>query len=249
MRRAMVPSSSLEDGNETGPATLMRNLNPQQQQQQKHPRQQRDSCGKSTKQCLMPQLSPFLYLILSFACGYYVGTYNGRISQKTTTIKAVLDQKKRRRASQIIRLDNVPLTSTSHVDNAHGRSITKQQLIEPFVLAHNLAGISVTSLLPGQTVYRHVHESMQEFFYILDGQGLVQLDDNDMTEQEETTRGIPKNSRNTSVESSTLSWRSVSKGCLVYAAAREAHAFHVPENASQSMQMIFFGLTTTNNPT
>ena len=159
--------------------------------------------------------------------------------------------------SQVIHLNDLPLKSTSHVD-AQGRPITKQQLIDPFTLVDNLAGISVTSLLPGQSVTRHSHDSMHEFFYILDGQGLVQIDNDDIISNNNNSsssgndnaesNNASLSSSSSSSSSTSSSWRSISKGSLVYAAEQEAHAFHVPENASQPLQMIFFGLTTTNHP-
>src|SRR5210317_1140902 len=71
-------------------------------------------------------------------------------------------------------LESVPFRKTSHMDD-QGRPITKQQLIDPFVLPR-LAGISVATLLPGQRVSMHEHESMHEFFFILDGRGTFRVE-------------------------------------------------------------------------
>ena len=71
--------------------------------------------------------------------------------------------------SSIQDLKDVPVRSTSHQDD-HGSPITKQQLVEPFAVP-NVAGISVATILPGQRVDMHKHETMHEFFYVLEGQG------------------------------------------------------------------------------
>jgi quercetin dioxygenase-like cupin family protein len=71
--------------------------------------------------------------------------------------------------SSIQDLKDIPVSNTSHHDD-HGRPITKQQLVEPF-LVPLVAGISVATILPGQRVEMHNHETMHEFFYVLEGQG------------------------------------------------------------------------------
>jgi Cupin domain len=64
--------------------------------------------------------------------------------------------------STIVRLENVPLRSTSH-------GTTKQQLVEAFAVHPNLAGLSVATMTRRQIIERHVHPSMHEFFYVLQG--------------------------------------------------------------------------------
>jgi hypothetical protein len=186
-------------------------------------------------------------LIISFAFGYYAGGASGQHKSAAAIDCTIYVQQQERKSatsssSRVIRLQDVPLKSTSHVYGPQGRPIAKQQLVDPFTLVNNLAGISVTSLLPGQSVTRHAHDSMHEFFYILDGDGLVDISNSSSSGNNDAESNISASS-----SSSSSSWMSVSKGSLVYAAEREAHAFHVPENASQPMQMIFFGLTTNDH--
>lgn len=69
--------------------------------------------------------------------------------------------------SSIQDLEDVPISNTSHHDDL-GKPITKQQLLAPFVVP-NVAGISVATILPGQRVEMHSHETMHEFFYVLEG--------------------------------------------------------------------------------
>lgn len=49
----------------------------------------------------------------------------------------------------------------------------KQQLIEPFRVISNLAGISIATLQPNQTIEHHAHATMHEFFFVLQGQGEI----------------------------------------------------------------------------
>jgi hypothetical protein len=65
-------------------------------------------------------------------------------------------------------LSDTPVRNTVHIDD-DGRPITKQQLLEPFVLP-NLVGLSVATFLPGQTMMPpHEHESLHELFYVIEG--------------------------------------------------------------------------------
>ena len=66
-------------------------------------------------------------------------------------------------------LSETPIRNTSHVDDT-GRAITKQQLLEPFVLP-NLVGFSIATFLPGQTMMpAHEHETLYEIFYVIEGE-------------------------------------------------------------------------------
>ena len=68
---------------------------------------------------------------------------------------------------------SIPAQPTSHQD-ALGRPITKQPLVGN---VPSLNGCSLATLLPGQTIASHAHESMQEVFYIVRGSGWVALED------------------------------------------------------------------------
>ena len=74
----------------------------------------------------------------------------------------------------IHRLADTPIRNTSHKD-ANNRPITKQQLIEPFYVP-NVAGFSVATLQPDQRIDAHEHQSMHEFFYILEGKVTFTID-------------------------------------------------------------------------
>lgn len=68
----------------------------------------------------------------------------------------------------ITKLSVTPIRNTSHVDDK-GRPITKQQLLDAFVLP-NFVGFSVATFLPGQTMMPpHEHETLYEIFYVIEG--------------------------------------------------------------------------------
>ena len=76
-------------------------------------------------------------------------------------------------SSGVYRLSETPVRNTAHKDK-HGRPITKQQFLEPFAVP-TVAGFSVATLHPGQSVETHQHESMHEFFYIIEGTGFFYI--------------------------------------------------------------------------
>jgi quercetin dioxygenase-like cupin family protein len=84
-----------------------------------------------------------------------------------------------------VHLHDLPVRPTSHKDE-QGRSVMKQQLMEPFVVPR-VTGFSVATFQPNQQVFRHAHVNMHEFFYVLKGQGaIIQVNDEDHVVQEGT---------------------------------------------------------------
>jgi quercetin dioxygenase-like cupin family protein len=71
--------------------------------------------------------------------------------------------------SFIKHIQDVPIRNTAHIDQ-DGQPITKQQFLDPFLIP-NVAGFSVATIQPGQTVSLHSHKTMHEFFYVIDGSG------------------------------------------------------------------------------
>ena len=98
----------------------------------------------------------------------------------------------------------------------------KQQLIEPFEIP-NIAGFSVATLRPGQTVTEHVHESMIEAFFVLSGQGTISIN------QHET---------------------SISTGHFILVVPGERHSLWVDNVASgeSSQDMVFLVLGIAEGP-
>lgn len=112
-------------------------------------------------------------------------------------------------------LSEIEHRPTSHVDT-QGRPITKQQLLEPFVIP-NYAGFSVATFLPGQTLMPlHEHETMHEFFYVLKGEGLFQIDDQTYE---------------------------VKPGMFLHLAPKEKHGIWVPDDKTEPLKMAVSGVT------
>lgn len=106
------------------------------------------------------------------------------------------------------------MRKTSHVDD-QGRPITKQQMLEPFVVP-NFVGVSVATFLPGQTLMPvHEHETLHEFFYVLDGSGIIQVNGVD---------------------------HEVAPGSFLHMAPHEPHGFWVPEDAKKPLKMLVSGV-------
>lgn len=112
-------------------------------------------------------------------------------------------------------LDDTPSRPTSHVDQ-HGNAIMKQQLLDAFVVP-NFVGYSVATFAAGQEMMPpHEHENLHEFFYVLDGRGLITIDG---TEHE------------------------MKPGSFYHLAPHERHGIQVPSDASQDMKLAVFGVT------
>lgn len=111
--------------------------------------------------------------------------------------------------SRIWQTDNIDFSYTSH-------GSTKKQIIPPFQLHPNLAGISVAYLEPGQNVEQHVHPSMHEFMFVLDGSMTVKFQEHEQ--------------------------RVCGKDCLFHGAPTEPHSFQ-PDPVS-GVQFLLVQLTT-----
>lgn len=93
-------------------------------------------------------------LLIGIAIGVVIGLVLGGI-QKSTFNHFQLGSK----VGLVKTLAETPVRNTSHVDES-GRPITKQQLLEPFIIP-NCVGFSVATFLPGQVMLpQHEHENM-----------------------------------------------------------------------------------------
>lgn len=149
-----------------------------------------------------------LVLIIGIGLGHF-GTWARFSSTQPRYQGAVLLSK-----GSIQELSEIPTRNTSHIDKATGKSISKQQIIDPFVIPH-LAGFSVATILPGQTVDSHQHQSMHEFFFILEGKAVFVID-----------------GRKVEVE----------PGTFIHVAPHEKHGIHVPASHG-AMKMYVSGVT------
>ena len=156
---------------------------------------------------------PWKQLAATFFVGFLVGfVVCGGIHRQTETTSTTTFWKAPS-SGFIAHINDIPPRKTSHVDG-QGRPITKQQLVEPFVIP-TIAGFSVATLLPGQTLAAHSHKSMVEFFYILSGQGTVTV--NEQVSQ-------------------------VSPGDFVQAVPGETHGFAVLPTELDGMRMLVCGV-------
>jgi quercetin dioxygenase-like cupin family protein len=131
-------------------------------------------------------------------------------------------------SSTVQHFDDIPIRSTSHVDPVTGKSILKQQFIDPFVVTPNLAGISIATIQQGQTISSHSHKTMHEFFYVLKGSGIFQI-------------GPDSNNKNYTVR----------PGSFIHLSPPDQHAIFVPRNVINGEQqhqnnlvMLLVGITT-----
>ena len=153
--------------------------------------------------------SVHIIILIAFLLGTLFG-YASRGSVKNEPKAPVAQQH-----GSILRLSDVPSRPTSHSDE-QGRPITKQQLVDPFVVP-NFAGFSIATLLPNQRVSSHQHDTMHEFFYVVSGTGVLQVNGVD---------------------------HSLTAGSFVHAVPGERHSFWAPPESQQAMKMIVFGVTT-----
>lgn len=153
-------------------------------------------------------LSPNTKLILAFFLGILVDTILHR-SQAPTNHESSASVH-----GTIKRLEDTPSRPTSHVDQ-QGKPIMKQQLIEAFLIP-KFVGFSVATFATGQTMSPHEHTNLHEFFYVLEGTGIIDIDGTEHTMQPQS---------------------------IFHLAPHERHALRVPRDASKSMKIAVFGVT------
>lgn len=131
---------------------------------------------------------------------------------KPSTMKTKIDIIK----GKVTTLEETPFRPTSHVDTA-GHPIEKQQFLEPFVVP-NFVGYSVATWKPGQIMMPvHEHRSLHEFFYVLEGTGMVEIEGKEYK---------------------------VKKGTFLHMAPHEKHGIWVPEDsANGDLKMAVCGVT------
>jgi quercetin dioxygenase-like cupin family protein len=165
----------------------------------------------SRRDSLAPQRTGFG--IFSILVAFLLGTWFGKATTVSWSAESSIEETKTTRqdvsvASFVKQLSDVPVQNTAHMD-PQGRPITKQQLLEPFVVPR-VAGFSVATIHKGQTVSLHNHDTMHEFFYVLDGSAIFTIVDN----KNGASRDYP-----------------VRPGSFSYFAALDKHAIHVPEDS------------------
>lgn len=153
-------------------------------------------------------LSFVLFLIGIFCLGLIAG---GAIQKGYDTLHKEVGPKH----GSVQQLEDVPFRKTSHIDE-QGRPIVKQQLLEPFAVP-NFVGYSIATFKPGQIMMPpHEHKSLHEFFYVIEGTGIIQKD------------GID---------------HKVKPGTFLHMAPFEKHGIWVPKDATEDMKMAVCGVT------
>lgn len=153
-------------------------------------------------------LSTTVLVVVALCIGIVVGSL---LQKGYATVKVDMGPKH----GSIQQLEQIPFRKTSHIDE-EGRPIMKQQILEPFVVP-NFVGYSVATFKPGQIMMPpHEHKSLHEFFYVIQGTGIIQKD------------GIDNK---------------VKPGTFLHMAPFEKHGIWVPKDATEDMKMVVCGVT------
>ena len=153
-------------------------------------------------------LSTTVLVVVALCIGIVVGSL---LQKGYATVKVDMGPKH----GSIQHLEQIPFRKTSHIDE-EGQPIMKQQILEPFVVP-NFVGYSVATFKPGQIMMPpHEHKSLHEFFYVIQGTGIIQKD------------GIDNK---------------VKPGTFLHMAPFEKHGIWVPKDATEDMKMVVCGVT------
>ena len=168
-------------------------------------------------------------ILLGIFLGFFLGRM-GACSCSFDLSKHVAHTPKTSRArdvpSYVMQVNDLPLQPTSHP------GIHKQVILKSFEVAENLAALSIANIEVGKTIEKHNHPTMFEFFYILSGEGYVELTP-------------AKDANNFSSTTTTVSRKEVLRqGSFLQTAPGDFHSFGVEENQKVPLRMIYFGVTT-----
>jgi quercetin dioxygenase-like cupin family protein len=156
-------------------------------------------------------------VVVAFLFGVFLGNRFERMTNLLSGSSGIHDPSSRHHVkmkSSFQHKENISPLNTSHIDQ-NGNAITKQQFLDPFVVP-NIAGISIATIQPGQTVAVHSHRTMHEFFFVLHGSATFYLDD------------VPQ---------------IVSPGSFVHVAPQSSHSIVVPKDTHDGdLQVILFGV-------
>ena len=153
-------------------------------------------------------LSMTVVVAAAFCFGIMAG---GFLHQGYTSVETNVGPKK----GSIQHIEQIPFRKTSHIDE-EGNPIVKQQFIEPFIIP-SFVGYSVATFKPGQIMMPpHEHNSLHEFFYVIEGTGIIQKD------------GVDNH---------------VKPGTFLHMAPFEKHGIWVPKDATEDMKMVVCGVT------
>lgn len=157
--------------------------------------------------------------------------------QRDTTEDEAINAARQRRHG-VEQIDRLPLRSTSHP------GVYKQQLVAPFTLHPSLAGISIGILENSQqTVERHQHDSMSEFFFVLQGQGSMELSNHNTTNNNNNDKST--NNKEDDPPSFYTEYP-VRPGSFVFVGPHVNHSLSVTESSNEPLRFLYIGLTDTD---
>lgn len=164
-----------------------------------------------------------LHIMLSFMMGIIVGNiilpkimtyhHNGHGQPSSASSNMMI-------SGSIQRLNEIPYRNTSHRDE-YGKPIIKQQLLEPFAVPY-VTGFSIATISSRQRVQIHQHESMHEFFYVLEGSGIFYVGERGNRVQEGRRLNDPANG--------IIKNETVTPGTFLHFAPHEDHGIFVPSS-------------------
>ena len=162
-----------------------------------------------------------IVLLIGIALGSFLGSMHNSRSESLSMSQS---QSKIRKGDLgptkglVTNIEDAPVRNTVHIDE-QGRPITKQQLLEPFVIP-NLVGFSVATFLPGQVMMPpHEHETMHELFYVISGRGWFSID-------------VGAGSKNVEVV----------PGTFLHMAPGEKHGIWVADSSKEPLKMVVTGV-------
>ncbi|KAL7575444.1 hypothetical protein ACA910_007344 [Epithemia clementina (nom. ined.)] len=131
-------------------------------------------------------------------------------------------------------VEHVPKRPTSH------SGVWKQQLVDSFSLHPSLTGVAIGILDNPQTgVEMHQHTSMSEFFFVLQGQGIVQVKTRSTIRNNNPTR----NEDGEDDDKDLTQHHPIQAGSFMFVAPRQNHSFFVSEASREPLKLLYFGLT------
>jgi hypothetical protein len=151
--------------------------------------------------------------------------------------------------STIQSIRDIPyLVSKSHI------GIRKQILVDEFAVHPDLVGISVATIMPGQTITMHAHTTLHEFFYIYEGEVDITVEypiSNDSTSIGKSSgRGGSSASTNNNVNTTNKRRTKTNicgYGCFFHAVPGEAHEFTVRIDAPMDTKMLMVQLVQSDS--
>ena len=132
-------------------------------------------------------------------------------------------------SSYVKHLDEIQEQPTSH------QGVWKRPFLSPSSVSISpLTGCSVATLTPGQIIDPHVHPTMLEVFYVLEGHCQVQV---------QRIQPLPSPHDNSTLQRTVVLTEELAPGTFFLAAPNQTHSFH-NTNRHQNFTMFYCGIAT-----